>query len=45
MSSYATVLGGRVTDYQPVRPAVGQPVIEVKAGALIAEAILFWGDY
>ncbi|MFD3293467.1 hypothetical protein SKC35_07195 [Aquirufa sp. KTFRIE-69F] len=42
MSSCATVLGGRVTDYQRTRPAVGQPAREVRAGALIADVILFW---
>lgn len=42
MSSCATVLGGRVTEYQRTKPAPGQPSREVRAGALIADVILFW---
>ncbi len=42
MSSCATVFGGRVTEYQRTRPATGQPQREVRAGALIADVLLFW---
>lgn len=42
MSSCATVFGGKVTDYQRTKPAVGQPQREVRAGALIADVLLFW---
>ncbi|MEY2940861.1 MAG: hypothetical protein ACKOUQ_04490 [Aquirufa sp.] len=42
MSSCATVLGGRVTEYQRTKPAPGQPSREVRGGALIADVILFW---
>jgi hypothetical protein len=42
MSSCATVFGGRVTEYQRTRPAVGQPAREIRAGALIADVFLFW---
>jgi hypothetical protein len=42
MSSCATVFGGRVTEYQRTKPAPGQPAREVRAGALIADVILFW---
>ncbi|MFM1821052.1 MAG: hypothetical protein RLZZ402_1411 [Bacteroidota bacterium] len=42
MSSCATVFGGRVTEYQRTRPAAGQPQREIRAGALIADVILFW---
>jgi hypothetical protein len=42
MSSCATVFGGRVTEYQRTRPATGQPAREIRAGALIADVVLFW---
>jgi hypothetical protein len=42
MSSCATVFGGRVTEYQRTKPAVGQPAREIRAGALIADVLLFW---
>lgn len=42
MSSCATVLGGRVTEYQRTKPAPGQPAREVRGVALIADVILFW---
>ncbi len=42
MSSCATVFGGRVTEYQRTRPAAGQPQREIRAGALIADVVLFW---
>ena len=42
MSSCATVFGGRVTEYQRTKPAVGQPAREIRAGALIADVVLFW---
>jgi hypothetical protein len=42
MSSCATVFGGRVTEYQRTRPAPGQPQREIRAGALIADVVLFW---
>jgi hypothetical protein len=41
-SSCATVFGGRVTEYQRTKPAVGQPAREIRAGALIADVLLFW---
>jgi len=41
-SSCATVFGGRVTEYQRTKPAVGQPAREIRAGALIADVFLFW---
>ncbi len=44
MSSCATVFGGRVTEYQRTRPATGQPQREVRAGALIADVLLFWPE-
>jgi hypothetical protein len=42
MSSCATVLGGRVTEYQRTKPAPGQPQREIRAGALIADVLFFW---
>jgi hypothetical protein len=42
MSSYATVFGDRVTEYQRTKPAPGQPAREVRAGVLIADVIVFW---
>lgn len=42
MSSCATVFGGKVTDYQRTRPAAGEPTREIRAGALIADILLFW---
>ena len=41
-SSCATVFGGRVTECQRTKPAVGQPSREIRAGALVADVLLFW---
>ncbi|QCR24812.1 hypothetical protein C1N53_01195 [Pontibacter sp. SGAir0037] len=42
MSSCATVFGGPVTEYQRTKPVAGQPQRQVRAGALIADILLFW---
>lgn len=42
MSSCATVFGGKVSDCQRTKPAVGEPARELRAGALIADVVLFW---
>jgi hypothetical protein len=42
VSSCATVFGGRVSEYQRTKPAAGQPQRPVRAGALIADILLFW---
>lgn len=42
LSSCATVFGGRVSDCQRTKPAPGQPARAVRAGALIADIVLFW---
>lgn len=42
LSSCATILGGKVTDCQKTKPAEGQPGRKVRAGALIADILLFW---
>ena len=41
----ATVLGGRVTEYQRTKPAPGKPAREIRAAALIADVILFCPNY
>lgn len=42
LSSCATVFGGRVSECQRTKPAEGQPSRALRAGALIADIILFW---
>ena len=42
MSSCATIFGGPVSEYQRTKPAAGQPQRSVRAGALIADILLFW---
>jgi hypothetical protein len=41
-SSCATVLGGKVSECQRTKPAAGEPARKVRAGALIADILLFW---
>lgn len=41
LSSCATVFGGQVSSCQRTKPAAGQPAREIRAGALIADVILF----
>jgi UPF0716 family protein affecting phage T7 exclusion len=41
LPSCATVFGGKVTECQRTKPAPGQPQREVRAGALIADVLLF----
>lgn len=41
-SSCATVFGGKVTQYQKIKPGPGEPQREISVGALIADVILFW---
>lgn len=41
-SSCATIFGGPVTEYQRTKPVAGQPQREIRAGALIADILLFW---
>ncbi|MEA3503802.1 MAG: hypothetical protein U9R32_01210 [Bacteroidota bacterium] len=41
-SSCATVFGGAVSDCQRTKPTAGEPAREVRAGALIADVLLFW---
>ncbi|MFN3757746.1 MAG: hypothetical protein ACK4SF_00915 [Algoriphagus aquaeductus] len=35
-------IGGPVTEYQRTKPGPGEPQRKVRAGALIADIILFW---
>jgi hypothetical protein len=42
MSSCATIFGGPVSDFQRTKPAPGEPARQVRAGALIADILLFW---
>jgi hypothetical protein len=42
MSSCATVFGGTVSDYQRTKPKSGEPTRQLRAGALIADILLFW---
>lgn len=41
MTSCATVLGGKVGPCQRTPPAKGQPMREIRAGALIADFLFF----
>ncbi|CAN5578492.1 hypothetical protein BH11BAC1_BH11BAC1_07530 [soil metagenome] len=41
LSSCATVFGGKVGRCQRIAPTAGQPVREIRAGALIADLLLF----
>lgn len=42
MSSCATIFGGPVSSCQRTKPAAGEPARTVRAGALIADILLFW---
>jgi hypothetical protein len=42
LSSCATVFGGKVSECQRTKPAAGQPARAIRAGALIADVLLFW---
>ena len=41
LSSCATVFGGRVSTAQRTKPAAGQPARQIRAGAMIADILLF----
>ena len=40
--SCATILGGSVSACQKTKPSTGEPARSVRAGALIADILLFW---
>ena len=41
-SSCATVLGGKVTEYQRKKPADGDLARKIRGVALVADILLFW---
>lgn len=41
LTSCATIFGGQVTSAQRTKPAAGEPSRKVRAGALIADIVLF----
>ena len=41
-SSWATALGGEITDHQKRKPLDGEPQRDVRVVALVADIILFW---
>lgn len=41
-SSCATVFGGQVSQCQRTKPAEGEPARKIRAGALVADILLFW---
>ena len=40
--SCATIMGGPITEHQANRPGPGEPPRQVRAGAMIANVLLFW---
>ena len=42
LSSCATVFGGKISACQRTKPVPGQPARALRAGALIADILLFW---
>ena len=42
ITSCATVFGGHVSDCQRTKPTSGEPTRKIRAGAMIADIILFW---
>ena len=42
MTSCATILGGKTTQYQKTKPVPSEPKREIRVGALIADILLFW---
>lgn len=41
-SNCATILGGKVTDYQKTKPMPGELQRDIRLVALLADIILFW---
>lgn len=41
-SSCATILGGPISECQKTKPAAGKPARSIRAGAMIADILLFW---
>jgi UPF0716 family protein affecting phage T7 exclusion len=42
LTSCATVFGGKVSQCQRTKPAAGEPARKIRAGAMIADILLFW---
>lgn len=42
LSSCATVFGGSVNAYQRTKPVPGQQQRRIRAGAMVADIVLFW---
>jgi hypothetical protein len=40
--SCATVLGGKISECQRTKPVAGEPSRKLRAGAMIADILLFW---
>lgn len=41
-SSCATILGGKISECQRTKPVSGEPSRKLRAGAMIADILLFW---
>jgi len=42
LNSCATILGGKVTEYQRIKPLAGEPSRKIRGVALVADILLFW---
>lgn len=42
LNSCATIIGGKVTEYQRIKPLVGEPSRKIRGVALVADILLFW---
>ena len=42
LTSCATVFGGKVSQCQRTKPTAGAPARKIRAGAMIADILLFW---
>ena len=42
LNSCATILGGKVTEYQRIKPLAGEPSRKIPGVALVADILLFW---
>jgi hypothetical protein len=42
LNSCATIFGGRVSEYQRIKPLAGEPSRKIRGVALVADILLFW---
>jgi UPF0716 family protein affecting phage T7 exclusion len=42
LTSCATVFGGKVSECQRTKPKAGEPSRKIRAGAMVADILLFW---